>query len=92
MRIRSKTQHPTSSTTNNPCFLKTQTDSKKRLLRQKNIFEQMEKPKVTLIYNDVKREILRRTMMKAVFFADHYENGKDFYREGPYSQECFSDF
>ena len=52
----------------------------------------MEKPKVTLIYNDVKREILRRTMMKAVFFADHYENGKDFYREGPYSQECFSDF
>jgi len=44
-------------------FLKTQTDSKKRLLRQKNIFEQMEKPKVTLIYNGVKREILRRTMM-----------------------------
>jgi len=38
----------------------------------------MEKPKVTLIYNGVKREILRRTMMKAGFFADHYENRKDF--------------
>jgi len=52
----------------------------------------MEKPKVTLIYNGVKREILRRSMMKAGFFADHYENGKDFCREGPYSQDSFSDF
>jgi len=30
--------------------------------------------------------------MKAGFFADHYENGKEFCWEGPYSQECFSDF
>jgi len=52
----------------------------------------MEKPKVTLNYYGVKREILRRTMMKAGLFADHNENGKDFCWEGPYSQECFSDF
>jgi len=31
-------------------------------------------------------------MMKTGHFADNYEPGKDFYWEGPYSQECFSDF
>jgi len=48
--------------------------------------------KVTLIYNGVKREILRWTLKNSEYFLDNYEKGKDLFWEGPYSQECFSDF
>ena len=56
------------------------------------IFDLMEKPKVNVVYNGVKLEILRRYIMKTGYFADNYENGKDFCWNGPYSQEQFSEF
>jgi len=52
----------------------------------------MEKPKVNIIYNGVKHEILRRHIIKSGYFADHFEPGKDFNWSGTYSQECFSSF
>ena len=65
---------------------------KKMILGQLSIFDLMEKPKVTLIDNGVKREILRRTMMKIGRFFDYFEHGNDLSWEGPNSQEGFSDF
>jgi len=52
----------------------------------------MSSTKVTVVYNGVKREILRRTLKDSEYFLDNYEKGKDFFWEGPYSQKCFSDF